>query len=214
MNWFIETFRTSIGKKLLMAITGLGFLGFIAMHLMGNLTLFAGRDAFLAYVEALHGLEAFIVVAEIGLLAFAIIHVLMGFTLYLSNNNARKVRYAVQKSGGGRNIGSATMPYTGLVILLFLVLHLNNFSFADVSDDRTIYEVVTATFASLGYVVIYLVAAVALAIHIRHGFWSLFQSLGLNHDKYMPAIRKIGIAFAVVVGAGFALIPIYLNLTV
>jgi succinate dehydrogenase / fumarate reductase, cytochrome b subunit len=210
MNWFIETFRTSIGKKLLMAVTGLGFLIFILVHLMGNLTLFAGREAFTAYVDALHGFEAIILVAEIGLLSLAVIHVSMGLLLYLANRSARNVRYAVYKSGGGRNIGSATMPYTGVAIFLFVIIHLNNFTFADVTD-RTMYDVVAATFSSVGYIIIYIAAIAALAVHIRHGFWSLFQSLGLNHDKYMPALRRVGIAFAVAVGVGFGLIPLFMG---
>ena len=209
-NWFIETFTTSIGRKLLMALTGLGFLLFIVIHLMGNLTLFIGRDAFTAYVDALHEYGALIVVAEIGLLVLAVIHVGMGITLYLANRSARSVGYAVQKSGGGRNIGSATMPYTGLAIFLFLIIHLSNFTFADVTD-QSMYDVVTATFSSVFYVILYIAAIAAVAVHIRHGFWSLFQSLGLNHDKTMPAIRRISIVLAIIVGAGFALIPIYIG---
>lgn len=210
MNWFVETFRTSIGKKLLMAVTGLGFIGFIIVHLMGNLTLFAGRDVFNAYVAKLHEYELLIVVAEIGLFTFAVIHVITGLLLFLANRRARDVRYSVQKSGGGRNIGSATMPYTGFVILLFVILHLSNFSFADVTD-RTMYDVVYATFSSWVYVIVYVAVMAVVAIHIRHGFWSLFQSLGLNHDKYMPALRRISIALAVVVGVGFGLIPLFIG---
>jgi len=210
MNWFVETFRTSIGKKLLMAVTGLGFIGFIIVHLMGNLTLFAGRDVFNAYVAKLHEYELLIVAAEIGLFTFAVIHVITGLLLFLANRRARDVRYAVQKSGGGRNIGSATMPYTGFVILLFVILHLSNFSFADVTD-RTMYDVVYATFSSWVYVIVYVAVMAVVAIHIRHGFWSLFQSLGLNHDKYMPALRRISVALAVVVGVGFGLIPLFIG---
>lgn len=212
-NWFIDIFRTSVGKKLLMAVTGLGFLGFILVHLLGNLTLFAGSEAFNAYVDKLHTYETLILVAEFVLFVLAVIHVSTGLVLFLGNTAARGGRYSVQKSGGGRNIGSATMPYTGLVILLFLILHLSNFSFAD-TTDRTMYDVITSTFASWMYVAIYIVAVAAVAVHVRHGFWSLFQSLGLNHDKYMPAIRAVSIAFAVVVGVGFGLIPLYIGLAV
>lgn len=211
MNWFVETFRASVGKKLLMAVTGIGFIGFIIIHLMGNMSLFAGREAFNAYVEKLHELEALIVVAEIVLLVLAIIHVTTGLLLFLGNTAARNVRYIVSKSGGGRNIGSATMPYTGVVILLFIILHLSNFTFAD-TTDTTMHDVITATFSSWLYVVVYVVAVVAVAIHVRHGFWSLFQSMGLNHDKYMPALRAISIALGVIVGVGFGLIPIYIGI--
>ena len=211
MNVFIENFKTSVGKKLLMAFTGLGFIGFIAVHLLGNLTLYGGQEAFDAYVAKLHEYEALIVVAEIVLFTFAVIHVVTGLFLFLANRSARSVSYAVKKSGGGRNAGSATMPYTGLVILLFVIVHLNNFSFADTSE-RTMYDVVAATFSSWIYVIIYIAAIAAVAVHVRHGFWSLFQSFGLHHEKYMPAIRMISILLAFVVGVGFGLIPIYMNI--
>ncbi len=211
MNWFIETFRTSVGKKLLMAVTGLGFIGFVIVHLAGNLTLFAGHEAFNAYVAKLHEFEALIVVAEIGLLTMAVIHVSTGLLLFLANRAARSVRYAVKKSGGGRTIGSATMPYTGLIIFFFVILHLSNFSFAD-TTDRTMYDVIAATFSSWFYVIIYVAAVIAVAVHVRHGFWSLFQTLGLNHEKYMPALRGLAIGLAVIVGVGFGLIPIYIGL--
>ncbi len=211
MNWFVDTFRTSLGKKFLMAVTGLGFIGFIIVHMMGNMTLFVGHEAFNAYVEKLHGYEALILVAEIGLLSLAVIHVTTGLLLFLGNRSARNVSYTVKKSGGGRNIGSATMPYTGFVILLFVILHLSNFSFVD-TTDRTMYDVITATFSSWIYIIVYVVSVAAVAIHVRHGFWSLFQSLGLNHEKYMPALRMISIALAVIVGVGFGLIPIYIGI--
>lgn len=214
MNWFIDTFRTSLGKKLLMAVTGLGFLGFIIVHLLGNLTLYAGHEGvFNAYVAKLHQYEALILVAEIGLFALAVIHVTTGLLLFLANRSARSVRYAVTKSGGGRTVGSATMPYTGLAILLFVILHLSNFTFADVTD-RTMYDVVAATFSSWIYIIVYVAAVVAVAIHVRHGFWSLFQTIGLNHEKYMPALRAISVALAVILGVGFGLIPIYIGIIV
>lgn len=212
MNWFADAFGTSIGKKLLMAITGFGFLGFIFAHLAGNLTLYLGKDAFMAYVTYLHGFDPLIVAVEILLLILAIVHVGTGLLLFLQNRKARPGRYAVNKSGGGRTIGSATMPYTGFLILLFVILHLKQFHFID-TTSQTIHDIATSTLTTPLFAVIYMAAVILVAIHIRHGFWSLFQTLGWNHEKYMPLITKVGILFAIAVALGFGFIPVYIGVT-
>jgi len=208
MNWLMETVGSAVGKKLLMALTGLCFCGFLAVHLVGNLTVYGGRKMFLSYVDHLHALGVLINLAEIGLLILAVIHVTTGLILFVQNLRARPVRYVVRKNGGGRTIGSATMPYTGVVILVFLVFHLAGFHFAD-HTDRTVYEILTGTFANPLYALLYVAAVVLVALHISHGFWSLFQTLGLNHAKYMPLVMGLNWLFATAVAAGFGLIPVY-----
>jgi succinate dehydrogenase / fumarate reductase cytochrome b subunit len=210
MNWFVDMVQTSIGKKWLMAVTGLGFVLFLVIHLIGNLTLYAGKDTFLSYVAHLHALDPLIRVAEIGLLTFAVVHVATGLTLFWGNLKARPVRYQVNHWAGGRTIGSATMPYTGLIIVGFVIIHLMNFHFID-HDRQTVFEAVSTTFAALPYVVFYSLAALAVALHISHGFWSLFQTLGANHPKYMPAIRGLGIGFSLFAAIGFGAIPVYVG---
>jgi succinate dehydrogenase / fumarate reductase cytochrome b subunit len=209
MSWFTQTFASSIGKKWIMAITGLGFCLFLAGHLAGNLSLFAGRDAFNAYAAHLHSLEPLVKVMEAGLILFAVLHIASGLVLFLQNRKARPVRYSVDKSGGGRTIGSRTMPYTGILILVFVVLHLIKFSFVD-KTGTTIYDIVSSTFQSPIFVVWYVMMMIVAAVHISHGLWSAFQTLGANHPKYMPFIQKFGIAFSVVIGIGFGSLPIYL----
>jgi succinate dehydrogenase / fumarate reductase cytochrome b subunit len=211
MNWFTGTLGSSIGKKLMMAITGLSFCGFLAAHLAGNLTIYGGKDAFNAYAGHLHSLGPLLKVGEFALLALFLIHVMTGAILFLENLKARPVRYAVNKCAGGRTIGSATMPYTGLILLVFIVFHLINFHFVDKSGT-TIFNVVAETFSSSLYVAIYILAMVVAAIHVSHGFWSAFQTVGANHPKYMPLLQTLGIAFAVVVGIGFGFLPIYVFL--
>ncbi|MCF8110681.1 MAG: succinate dehydrogenase cytochrome b subunit [Desulfobacteraceae bacterium] len=210
MNWFIENISTAIGKKLLMAVTGLGFVGFIFVHLVGNLNFYFGKEVFLKYVETLHKLDPLIFVAELVLLGLAVIHVSTGTLLFFQNLRARKTRYAVNKSAGGRTIGSRTMPYTGFFILLFVILHLFQFHFIDRSQ-MTPYDAAVNTFGNIGFALVYIVAVILVALHIRHGFWSLFQSLGLNHEKYMPLIQTVGIIFAVAIAVGFAFVPIYIR---
>jgi succinate dehydrogenase / fumarate reductase cytochrome b subunit len=209
MGWLTNTLGTSIGKKLMMAFTGLCFCGFLVVHLGGNLTLYGGADFFNGYVAHLHSYGPLINIAEWVLLTLALIHVLTGLTLFIGNLNARPTRYAVNKSAGGRTLGSSTMPYTGFLMLLFIIFHLVNFHFAD-HETQTVYQIVTNTFAKGGYVFLYIVSMIIVAIHISHGFWSAFQTIGANHPKYMPIIQGVGIAFSVVVGLGFGFIPIYI----
>lgn len=211
MNWITNTLGTSIGKKLFMAITGLGFIGFLAGHLAGNLTIYGGKDAFNSYAEHLHSLGPLLNLAEVGLLTFAVIHIAMGLYLFYQNYTARPVRYAVNKTGGGRTIGSLTMPYTGILMIAFVVFHLINFHFVD-KTHTTIFEIVSNAFSNPLYVITYVAAMIVVAVHVSHGFWSAFQTIGANHPKYMPIIQTAGIVFSILVGVGFGFIPIYISI--
>ena len=210
MNWFFAMLASSIGKKLLMALTGLFFSFFLLIHLIGNLTLYGGKELFMSYVEHLHALGPLIRVAEFGMLTFAVIHISTGLILFLQNLQARPIRYKVNKRAGGRTIGSATMPYTGSLILVFVVIHLLNFHFIDHSR-QTVFQAVGTTFSMLPYVIFYTIAVIIVAIHVSHGFWSLFQTVGANHPKYMPAIKGLGVILSLLVAVGFGFIPVYVS---
>lgn len=212
MTWLINTLTSSVGKKLMMALTGLSFCGFLAAHLAGNLTIYGGRDYFNSYAEHLHSLGVLLTAAEWTLLILAVIHVVTGLTLFYQNFRARPVRYKVNKSAGGRTWGSATMPYTGVLLLIFVMIHLLNFHFVD-KTDTTIFEIVSTAFNSMGYVVLYVAAMLVAALHISHGLWSACQTIGVNHSKYTPLIRTVSLLFAVVVGIGFGLLPVYLTMS-
>ncbi len=120
MHWICRTFFTSVGKKELQAVTGLMFLLFLATHLLGNLSIYGGGAAFVAYAHHLHALGKLLVAAEVLLAAALIVHVSLGLILFVQNRGARPVRYNMDKSGGGRTFSSQTMPYTGLLILGFI----------------------------------------------------------------------------------------------
>ncbi len=212
MNWLINTLTSSLGKKILMSITGLSFCGFLVGHLGGNLTIYGGKELFNSYAEHLHSLGVLLKFAEWGLLLFAVIHILTGLTLFYQNYKARPVRYKVDKRAGGRSLGSATMPYTGILLLAFVVFHLANFHFVD-KTHISIYTIVTDAFANPLYVALYIAAMIVAAVHVSHGFWSAFQSLGANHPKYMPIIRTISLIFALVVGIGFGALPIFIAIS-
>lgn len=210
MNWLKQTLWSSIGKKLMMAITGLAFCAFLAGHLAGNLTIYAGKDAFNSYAEQLQSLGPLITVAELGLLVCAVIHIFTGLVLYYQNTTARGRRYAVNKKGGGRTIGSATMPYSGILLLAFVIMHLINFHFVDKSNT-TIFQIVSETFANPLWVIIYIAAMIVAAVHVSHGFWSAFQSVGANHPRYMPTIMIFSLLFSLAIAIGFGLLPIYIS---
>ncbi len=209
MNWFLRTFTTSIGKKLVMAATGLIFCLFLFTHLIGNLMVYRGGDRLVAYSEGLHRLGLIINVAEWGLVIFALFHICFAGVLFYENWRARPVGYVMKRRAGGRTWSSATMPYTGLYLLIFVIIHLINFHFAKRSD-QSIYQIVVHTFSHPGYVAFYVFSMVVAGFHVRHGLWSAFQTLGLNHPKYMPFIRKASVVFGVIVGVGFGSIPIFL----
>ena len=209
MNWICRTLFTSVGKKELQAVTGLLFLLFLATHLLGNLSIYGGRAAFVAYAQHLHALGKLLLVAEVLLAAALIIHVSLGLILFFENRSARPVRYTMDKSGGGRTFSSQTMPYTGLLILGFIGVHLSNFSHHLVDQThRTIFQITVAVFSQKGYLAFYLFSMVIVALHVRHGLWSAFQTVGANHPKYMPFIEKLSIVFAVIVGIGFGSLPL------
>ena len=210
-NRFILILSSSIGKKLIMAITGLGICVFLISHLAGNLIIYAGNNAFNSYAERLHALGPLLILAEIGLLFLGVVHVSTGFYLFYQNFRARPERYKKKKNAGGRTIGSSTMPYTGFLILIFIIFHLIDFHFVDKADS-SIYQIVLETFSTPGYTIFYILSMVVVATHVDHGFWSLFQTLGINSLESMPILRVISSVFSLLVGIGFGSLPVFITL--
>jgi succinate dehydrogenase / fumarate reductase, cytochrome b subunit len=209
MNWVRQTFSTSVGKKQLMAATGLLFLLFLATHLLGNLSIYGGSAAFIDYATHLHALGKLLVVAEVGMAAALIIHVGTAVVLFFQNRRARPVRYAVDNSAGGRTLSSQTMPYTGLLILGFIGVHLATFSHHIIDQTtRNIFQIAVAVFSQKIYLAIYLLGVILVAFHVRHGLWSALQTVGASHPRYSPFIHKLSIVFAVIVGIGFGSLPL------
>lgn len=207
--WLLNALGSSVGKKILMAVTGLFFCSFLVVHLIGNLMIYGGAESFNAYAEHLHSLGIAITIAEILMLVLITIHISTGFYLFFQNKSARPVRYQVNKNGGGRTIGSATMPYTGIFILFFVIAHLVKFHFGKPAGI-TPYDMIKEAFSNPGVVVFYVTAMLIVALHLSHGFWSAFQTFGLNHDKYNPMIKTSGILFSLITAVGFGFIPIWI----
>jgi succinate dehydrogenase / fumarate reductase cytochrome b subunit len=206
MGWIGSLYRSSIGKKSIMAASGLLLSFFLLTHLLGNSVSFWGREAFNAYAEKLHSMGNLIYVFEIGLLTLFLLHIITAIILYLENLQARPSRYSVNSSAGGRSLGSRTMPYTGVIILVFIIVHLMNFHFTDKSIP--VADLVRKLLSSPVLGIFYIFSLLALALHLSHGVWSLFQSIGLNHDKYNQLLLKGALAFSILVGTIFILIPV------
>lgn len=215
MSWVSSYFSSSVGKKSVMALTGLSLVGFLVVHLVGNINMLLGADAFNHYSHFLLSFEG-IYVLEAALAALFIFHAFFGLMLAFQNSQARPDSYAVQtKSGRGTTFASSTMPYTGSIILIFLILHLfdlkfgEHYSVPNQEGVRDIYKLVLIYFSKPLHVAWYIIAMVSLAIHTSHGFWSAFQTLGFNHPKYNGFLRKSSLAYAVLVGAGFSFFAIW-----
>jgi succinate dehydrogenase / fumarate reductase cytochrome b subunit len=201
--------NSSIGKKALMAVTGLLLIGFLIAHVAGNLTLYADSsgEQFNAYAEQLESFGWLKLAAEVGLVLLFVAHIALGLRTALENREARPQRYKDLAPKGARTISSMTMIVTGVIVLVFLVVHVIDFRLADFSQVGLARLVVERLSSPLG-AGIYLVAMLFLGAHLWHAFQSLFQTLGLRHPTYAPLIRGTGIALAVGLAALFASFPV------
>ncbi|MCX8107144.1 MAG: succinate dehydrogenase cytochrome b subunit [Ignavibacterium album] len=216
MGWFTTFANSSLGKKFIMAITGSFLIIFLIIHLIGNITLYFGPDAFNGYVKTLDVIKPLIRVIELVLLSAFIFHILNGVRLWWENKQARPVTYKVNGSPENSSLFSRTMFVSGSIIFIFLVLHLGTFFWRfnvhdpqQLADTHQYYDIVVGFFQIWWYVLLYIVAMVLLGFHLNHGFQSAFQTFGWNHKKYTPLIKKIGTAYAIIMAIGFASMPIY-----
>jgi len=214
---------SSVAKKFINAVTGLGLSIFIVIHLLGNLALLTGdAEAFNAYSHFLLSTGVLIYLAEAGLVAFFLFHIITALTVWWSKQKARPQSYQKTAAAGDpskKTISSRTMIYTGIILLVFTVLHLITFKYGPGMDDgyvmvidgvamRDLYRLTVEVFAKPGYVIWYVAAMALMGFHLRHGFWSAYQSLGVNHPRWTPIIYAIALLFAIVMAVGFLVIPI------
>ncbi len=221
MLWLWNFVSSSIGKKLLMALSGLFFCMFLLVHLGGNMLMFVGADAFNAYTTIM-STAPFLKAAEILMVVLFLVHIYTSATLTLENRAARPVKYAVDISAGKRTFMSKNMFVTGSIVLIFVVLHLIGFKYGEWSNDPvamtnpdnvTMYGLVVQSFSGIFYTLVYTIAVIVLGFHLNHAFQSAFQTLGLNHKKYTPLITKLGALYSIVIALGFASFPVYFFLT-
>lgn len=215
MGWLSEALGSSIGKKFVMAVTGIGLILFLIFHLVGNLTLYGGPEAFNGYVETLEVVKPLVRVIEVGLALVFIFHIYNGIKLWLENRKARPTKYKISAESKNSSFFSRFMVQTGSIVFIFLVLHLAtfwwlfNFSGEPHEKGEAYYAIVVEWFQIEWYAIFYVIAVILLGFHLNHGFQSAFQTFGWNHNKYFPWIEKIGSAYAIIMALGFASFPIY-----
>jgi succinate dehydrogenase / fumarate reductase cytochrome b subunit len=215
----VALYRSSIGKKALMALTGLIWIGYVVAHMYGNLKAFQGGEHFNEYAEGLRYLGApifgylhLLTIARIGLVAAILIHIWAAWSLFVMARAARPASYASRRVVQA-NYAAVTIRYGGVVILLFVIFHLAHLTWgiSPVHPDYIrgdAYHNLVIGFRSLPVVIIYLVAVAALALHLYHGTWSMFQTLGLNDSNWDTPYRVLALLLAIVVPVGFAIVPL------
>jgi len=212
-------YQTAVGKKWVMGVTGIMLMGFVLVHMIGNLHMYEGPKYFNEYAEALRTLGGHLIPREgvlwllrLGLIGAVVLHVHSAATLTLMNRQARPTTYQSARSYSAANFASRSMRATGIIVLLFVVFHLLDLTWGVFLGDNYIhgdvYNNVVRSLSSAPIAVIYMLANVALAVHLYHGAWSMFQSLGWNNPKFNQARRVFATAFAGIILVGNLSFPI------
>ena len=220
-------FTSSIGKKLIMGLTGLFLVSFLVVHAGINACIFA-NDGGIMFNKAAHFMGSMIVIriVEIGLFLGFFLHIIQGLILTFQNNSKRKVKYAVNKAGENSKWYSRSMGLLGTLLLLFLILHwwhfwipsrithagLHNPVFYDGVQMHNMFALMKVTFTEWWVVAVYVIGCASLAFHLIHGFQSAFRTFGVSNKRYLALITELGIAFSVIISIVFALMPVAMHL--
>ncbi|MBF0500480.1 MAG: succinate dehydrogenase cytochrome b subunit [Candidatus Riflebacteria bacterium] len=216
MELLQQYFQSSIGKKQIVALTGLMLIGFILGHLAGNLLIFKGPEALNAYAHKLASMRPAMYGVELALAGTFLLHICLTVYLFFYNNEARPIAYGYYQPTD-RSISTRLMPYTGTLLAAFVIWHLLDFTFSDQTgtlslvgkESLGLYGVVVNAFKIQWHSGLYILAMCAIGFHLTHGFQSFMQSLGLNHPKYTPVIKIISVFLGLAVAAIFSSIPLY-----
>lgn len=214
-------FRSSIGRKSLMAVTGAGLILFLIGHLSGNLLMFAGQDAINSYAEGLRAIPALLWGARIGLIVIFTVHLALAISLRLENRRARGGQYAYNNTIQA-SVASRFMLTTGLVIFFYLLYHLAHFTLGWVHSEyfhlednlgrHDVYSMVVLGFQQWYITAIYVLAQIFVALHVSHGLPSMFQTLGWNSPRFDRGFRLAGRTLAIVLFLGYSSIPLAIYL--
>ncbi len=217
MGWITRTLTSSIGKKVIVALTGLGLLGFLFGHLYGNLHLFWGADDLDHYAHHLHEYW-FLPLMEIGILLLFVVHIGLVIQLTVENRRAGGGGYAVSRSkygGGPRSLASKIMPVSGLIVLSFLVVHiidyrarLGDFEGKAPGEAGGLGATVVETLTEPWRAALYILGCLFIGFHLYHGIQSAARSLGVSHPKWSPILEKTGLAISTILALAFAAIPV------
>jgi succinate dehydrogenase / fumarate reductase cytochrome b subunit len=218
---FRRVFTSSVGTKLLIGLTGLALFVYLITHLAGNLLVFLGQDTFNEYSHTLIS-NPLIVPIEVGLLLVFLLHVYKTVTMWFANQKARPIGYEKKRPAGHtsrKSLSSSSMILTGSIILLFIVVHVKQFKYgayyASAANPavRDLYRTEIEVFHQPLWVAFYVIGTALVALHLRHGISSGFQSIGFDHPIYTRRLVTWGIIGAIVIGGGLAVIPLIVYLT-
>ena len=208
-NFVVEFYRSALGKKYTMAISGIILMGYVFAHMVGNLKLYFGPEGFDAYAEFLRAIlypilpnEFFLWIMRVILLAALILHVHAAYALTVMNRKARPDGYRSQRHYEAANFAGRTMRWTGIIVLLFVAFHLADLTFGTANPEFVagdVYSNTVASFQRWPVSLFYIVANLALGVHLYHGGWSLFQSLGINRPRFNRWRRYFAVGFAAIV---------------
>lgn len=216
----LDFLKSTVGRKYLMALTGLVWMGFVFTHMAGNMLILIGADAYNSYGHAIVSNKILLYGAESVILLALVVHVFCAITLTLQNRSSRNSRYAMNPNGQkGATLASRTMAVQGSAILAFIILHLITFKYGSYYETtvngvvmRDLNKLVLEVFQSPGYVAWYVVCLLLLMFHISHGAGSVFQSFGFLERKMQSGVKKFAWGYAVIVIAGFLSQPLYVFL--
>ena len=222
MGSIANAFSSSIGKKLIMGLTGLFLISFLVVHCFLNCFVFI-PDGGLTFNIGAHFMATnwLIRAMEIVLMAGLLLHIVQGARLTFQNQAARPVKYAYNDGNANSKWYSRSMGLLGTLLLIFLVVHLSQFwtvsrftgiPSVDANGHEDLYAVMKETFSNIGWVILYVLSMISLGYHLLHGFASTFQTLGWNHKKYTPIIKAIGVGFSIIIPLLFAAMPVWIYL--
>jgi succinate dehydrogenase cytochrome b subunit len=216
MGWIGRFYRSTVGRKIVMAVTGVVLVGFVIGHMTGNLLAFKGSDAINGYSRFLHSTGELLWAVRTVLLVSVVLHVHSAWTLTRAARAARPAAYA-EREAQVTTLSARSMRWGGVLLLGFIVFHLLHFTTGTLHPyfvPGDVYANLIVGFSVPAVVVFYLIAMAALALHLHHGVSSLFQTLGANHPHLNPGRRRLATFLAVVVPLGFAVIPVAVVLRV
>ena len=203
-------YESTIGKKAIMAVTGLILFGFLIVHMLGNLQVFLGRDVMNHYAETLHGNPALLWTVRTILLISVALHIWASIQLSIIKKDARPVSY-IKRANVGSSWASRSMMLSGPIIAAFVVFHLLHLTTGTIHPqfvELHAYENLVTGFLVVPFALVYIVVMIFIGFHLSHGIWSMFQSMGMSHPRYTPLIKKFASIFSWILVAGFISIPV------
>jgi succinate dehydrogenase / fumarate reductase cytochrome b subunit len=203
-------YSSTTGKKAAMALSGCILFLFVVGHLIGNLQIYEGPDKLNRYAVLLRSMPALLWGVRVVLLGMVLLHIWTSIQLAARNIGARPVGYQMKKATGS-SYASRTMYWSGPIILAFVIYHLLDFTFGNVNphyQPGNVYGNVVASFQLIPVAAFYILAMLLLCLHLYHGLWSMFQSLGIAHPRYTPILRKGAAVMAALIAVGNISIPV------